>query len=272
MNPSRPESEVPAFRVAIPARYGSTRLAGKPLLPIAGLPMVLHVVRRALAAGAVEVVVATDDERIVAALADAGVTLVMTRADHASGSDRLAECATRLGWEDSDVIVNLQGDEPLAPASGIRAVAATLAAGDAPMATLATPLESVAELFDPNCVKLVRDARGRALYFSRAPLPWPRAAFARGRDFLPDGLPFLRHIGIYAYRAGFLRAFAALPPTPLERTESLEQLRALEHGHAISVGIAPQAFPPGVDTADDLARVHDLLVGAGDGSTGTIAP
>jgi 3-deoxy-manno-octulosonate cytidylyltransferase (CMP-KDO synthetase) len=262
MNPVIDEPHVPPFRVAIPARYGSTRLAGKPLLPIGGVPMVLHVARRALAAGAVEVVVATDDERIRAVLADAPVTVVMTRSDHASGSDRLAECAVRLGWEDADVVVNLQGDEPLAPASGIRAVAATLAAADACMATLATPLESVAELFDPNCVKLVRDTRGRAMYFSRAPLPWPRDAFAIGRDFLPEGMPFLRHIGIYAYRAGFLRSFAELPATQLERTESLEQLRALEHGHSIAVGIAPEPFPPGVDTADDLARVHALLAGA----------
>lgn len=265
-DPPADPSDPPPFRVAIPARHGSTRLAGKPLLPIAGVPMVLHVARRALAAGAIEVVVATDDERIVAALADAPVTTAMTRRDHASGSDRLAECAERFGWGDADVIVNLQGDEPLAPANGIRAVAAALAGSEASMATLATPLESAADLFDPNCVKVVRDARGRALYFSRAPVPWPREAFSRQRDFLPDDVPFLRHIGIYAYRAGFLRRFAALPPTPLERAESLEQLRALEHGHAIAVGIAPEAFPPGVDTADDLARVQALLVEAADGS------
>lgn len=271
MYPPVEEPDPPRFRVAIPARHGSTRLAGKPLLPIAGVPMVLHVARRALAAGAIEVVVATDDERIVAALADAGVTVVMTRADHASGSDRLAECAVRLGWDDADVVVNLQGDEPLAPVSGIRAVATALAAGDAPMATLATPLESVEELFDPNCVKLVRDAQGKALYFSRAPIPWPRDAFSRSRDFLPESLPFLRHIGIYAYRAGFLRAFAALPPTPLERAESLEQLRALEHGHPIAVGIAPEAFPPGVDTVDDLARVQALLAAA-EHDGGTMTP
>ncbi|HEY6941644.1 3-deoxy-manno-octulosonate cytidylyltransferase, partial [Dokdonella sp.] len=181
------------------------------------------------------------------------------RADHASGSDRLAEVAATLGWPDDAIVVNLQGDEPLAPASGIRAVAQALVDDDAPMATLATPLAGIDELFDPHCVKLVRRCDGRALYFSRAPLPWPRDAFARGRDALPPDVAFLRHIGIYAYRAGFLRRFAALAPTPLERCESLEQLRALEHGHAIAVRIAPEPFPPGVDTAEDLARIEGLL-------------
>ncbi len=254
-------TDVPPFIVAIPARYASTRLPGKPLLPLAGVPMVVQVARRALAAGAAEVVVATDDERIAQALAGSGVQVAMTRADHASGSDRLAEVATNLAWPDDAIVVNLQGDEPLAPASGIRAVASALADDDAPMATLATPVGSVEELFDPNCVKLVRDAAGRALYFSRAPLPWPRDAFARDRENLPADMPFLRHIGIYAYRAGFLRRFAALPPTPLERIESLEQLRALEHGYAIAVRIAPDPFPPGVDTADDLARAEQRLCG-----------
>jgi 3-deoxy-manno-octulosonate cytidylyltransferase (CMP-KDO synthetase) len=253
-------SAVP-FVVAIPARYGSTRLPGKPLLPIAGVPMIVHVARSARAAGANEVVVATDDARIQAALADSGVRVVMTRADHASGSDRLAEVAAALAWSDDTIVVNLQGDEPLAPASGIRAVAQALAEDDAPMATLATPIGSAEELFDPNCVKLVCSAAGRALYFSRAPLPWPRDAFARDRSVLPSDVPFLRHIGIYAYRAGFLRRFAALAPTPLERAESLEQLRALEHGHAIAVRIAPEPFPPGVDTAEDLARVERILAG-----------
>jgi 3-deoxy-manno-octulosonate cytidylyltransferase (CMP-KDO synthetase) len=252
----------PSFIVAIPARYASTRLPGKPLQPIAGVPMVVHVVGRAMAAGASEVVVATDDARIQAALAGSGARVVMTRAEHASGSDRLAEAATALGWPDEAIVVNLQGDEPLAPASGIRAVARVLAASDAPMATLATPIASAAELFDPNCVKLVRDAAGRALYFSRAPVPWPRDAFARDRGVLPQGTPFLRHIGLYAYRAGFLRRFAALAPTPVERAESLEQLRALEHGHAIAVGLAPEPFPGGVDTPEDLARVERVLAGA----------
>lgn len=250
----------PSFIVAIPARYGSTRLPAKALLPLAGEPMVVHVARRARDAGAAEVVVATDDARIADALGGSGVRVVMTRTEHASGSDRLAECADLCGWADDAIVVNLQGDEPLAPASGIREVAAALAAGEAPMATLATPVGTVEELFDPNCVKLVRSGSGRALYFSRAPLPWPRDAFARDRGILPPG-PFLRHIGIYAYRAGFLRRFADLPRTPLEALESLEQLRALEHGHAIAVRIAPEPFPPGVDTAEDLARVERLLAG-----------
>jgi 3-deoxy-manno-octulosonate cytidylyltransferase (CMP-KDO synthetase) len=249
------------FVVAIPARYGSTRLPGKPLLPIAGTPMIVHVARRARAAGARDVVVATDDARIETALAGSDVRVVMTRSDHASGSDRLAEVATTLGWADDAIVVNLQGDEPLAPPSGIQAVAAALAEDDAPMSTLATALAGVDELFDPNCVKVVRRADGHALYFSRAPLPWPRDAFARNRDALPSDSPFLRHIGIYAYRAGFLRRFTTLAPTPLEKLESLEQLRALEHGYAIAVCIAPEPFPAGVDTAADLARVERELAG-----------
>lgn len=249
----------PAFIVAIPARHGSTRLPGKPLLRLAGEPMIVHVARRARAAGAAEVVVVTDDARIEDALAGSQVRVLRSRAEHASGSDRLAEAATILGWPDDAIVVNLQGDEPLAPASGIREVALALAGDGAQMATLATPLAGVHELFDPNCVKLVRDLTGRALYFSRAPLPWARDAFARDRSALPADLPFLRHIGIYAYRAGFLRRFAGLAPTPLERIESLEQLRALEHGHSIAVRIAPEPFPAGVDTAEDLARVERML-------------
>lgn len=249
------------FVVAIPARYASTRLPGKPLSLIAGEPMIVHVARRAFAAGAREVVVATDDARIREALAGQPVTVCMTREDHASGSDRLAECATQRGWSDDTVVVNLQGDEPLAPASGIRAVADALIANDAPMATLATPVQSAQELFNPNCVKLVA-AGELALYFSRAPLPWARDAFAQSRDHLPPDVPFLRHIGIYAYRAGFLRRYAQLPRTPLESAESLEQLRVLEHGYRIAVRLAPDPFPAGVDTPDDLARVNALLSGA----------
>jgi 3-deoxy-manno-octulosonate cytidylyltransferase (CMP-KDO synthetase) len=247
------------FIVAIPARYASMRLPGKPLRAIAGVPMIVHVVARACAAGAAHVVVATDDARIATALEGHAVQVVMTRADHASGSDRLAEVAAMLGWPDDAVIVNLQGDEPLAPPSGIRAVAAGLAQSDAPVATLATPIGSVRELFDPDCVKVVCNLAGNALMFSRAPLPWARDAFARSRDVLPAQTRFLRHIGIYAYRAGFLRHFTTLVPTPLERTESLEQLRALEHGFSIAVRIAPEPFPGGVDTIEDLARVEMLL-------------
>jgi 3-deoxy-manno-octulosonate cytidylyltransferase (CMP-KDO synthetase) len=185
----------------------------------------------------------------------------MTRVDHASGSDRIAECVDQLGWSDDTIVVNLQGDEPFAPVAGIQAVARALALDDAPVATLATPVTSVEELFDPNAVKLVRGADGRALYFSRAPLPWARDAFARTHDALPADIPFLRHIGIYAYRARFLRAYATLPQTPLEQAESLEQLRVLENGHAIAVRLSPEAFPPGIDTPADLERAHRFLAG-----------
>jgi len=245
------------FIVAIPARHGASRLPGKPLRLIAGTPMVVHVARRALAAGARQVVVATDDERIVQALSGEPITVCMTRADHASGTDRLAECADQLGWPDAQIVVNLQGDEPFAPPEGIRAVAETLASGAAEMATLACQIEDLEALFDPNAVKLVRNVRGLALYFSRAPIPWQRDRFSRER-IGPAGEGALRHIGIYAYRAGFLRRFAALPPGRLEQIEALEQLRALEAGHAIAVGLTPVPFPPGVDTEADLLRAEAL--------------
>ncbi|HEX4854732.1 3-deoxy-manno-octulosonate cytidylyltransferase [Arenimonas sp.] len=250
----------PEFIVAIPARYGASRLPGKPLRLIAGVPMVVHVARRALAAGAREVVVATDDTRIAQALAGEPLRVCMTRADHASGTDRLAECADQLGWGDDQIVVNLQGDEPFAPPEGIRAVAETLAASAAEMATLATPVEDSKTLFDPNAVKLVRDANGLALYFSRAPIPWQRDQFARDR-LGADASAALRHIGIYAYRAGFLRRFAALPPGRLEQWEALEQLRVLEAGHRIAVGLTPVPFPPGVDTEADLARAERRALG-----------
>lgn len=249
----------PGFIVAIPARYGSTRLPGKPLRLLGGEPLIAHVARRARMAGAAQVIVATDDARVAAALAGSGTEVCMTRADHASGGDRLAECAAKLGWSDDALVVNLQGDEPFAPAAGIRAVADALREDAAPMATLAAPVESVEQWFDPNCVKVVCDTRGRALYFSRAPVPWVRDALARDRTRMPGGGAVWRHIGIYAYRAGFLRTFAALAPTPLERAESLEQLRALEHGHAIAVRATPEPFPPGVDTIEDLARAERML-------------
>lgn len=247
------------FVVAIPARYAASRLPGKPLRLLGGEPLVLHVARRALAAGAREVWVAADDERIAQALDGSGVRIVMTSPDHASGSDRLAECARIAGWADDTVVVNLQGDEPFAPPAGIRAAAETLLASAAEMSTLAAPVDDAAMLFDPNTVKLVRRDNGDALYFSRAPLPWPRDAFAVDRSTLPAGDAWLRHIGIYGYRAGFLQRFAALPPGRLERIESLEQLRALEAGFRIAVGITPAPFPPGVDTAEDLERAERLL-------------
>jgi 3-deoxy-manno-octulosonate cytidylyltransferase (CMP-KDO synthetase) len=248
------------FIVAIPARFGSARLPGKPLLLIAGEPMVAHVARRALTAGASQVVVATDDVRIAEAVASYPVTVCMTDSAHGSGTDRLAECASQLGWSDQQIIVNLQGDEPFAPPEGIRAVAQTLADTGSEMATLATAIEDCETLFDPNAVKVVRDANGLALYFSRAPIPWQRDRFARDRVSAP--LPgSLRHIGIYAYRAGFLRRFAALPAGRLEQLEALEQLRVLEAGYRIAVGITPVPFPPGVDTELDLERAQRRATG-----------
>ena len=244
------------FVVAIPARYAASRLPGKPLRLIGREPLVLHVARRALAAGARDVWVAADDDRIAQALEHSGVRIAMTSPDHASGTDRLAECARIAGWSDDTIVVNLQGDEPFAPAAGIRAAAETLAKSGAEMATLAAPIEDVETLFDPNAVKLVRADDGSALYFSRAPIPWPRDAFMQDRTAMPAGGHWLRHIGIYAYRAGFLQCFAALPPGLLERIESLEQLRVLEAGFRIAVALTPEPFPPGVDTPEDLARAE----------------
>lgn len=253
--------DMPPFIIAIPARYASTRLPGKPLRLLGDRPLIAHVAQRALAAGAEQVVVATDDKRIAAALAGAGegIAVCMTRADHASGSDRLAECAAALDWPDETIVVNLQGDEPFAPVAGIHAVVQALVEGNAPMATLCTPITEADELFDPNVVKVVAAQNGKALYFSRAPVPWARDAFMVKRDELPSDLPCQRHIGVYAYRAGFLRRFAGLPPTPLERAEALEQLRALEHGYTIAVRETPETFPPGIDTEADLARAQGWL-------------
>jgi 3-deoxy-manno-octulosonate cytidylyltransferase (CMP-KDO synthetase) len=252
-------SPLPDFIVAIPARYGASRLPGKPLRLIAGEPMVVHVARRALAAGASEVVVATDDARIRDAVAGMPLTVCMTRAGHVSGTDRLAECAARLGWPDERIVVNLQGDEPFAPAKGIRAVVQALSESPAEMATLATNFDDTATLFDPNAVKVLRASNGLALYFSRAPVPWHRDRLASDRvSALPA--PALRHIGIYAYRAGFLRRISDLPPTPLERAEALEQLRVLESGFRIAVGLSPVPFPAGVDTEEDLARAESRML------------
>lgn len=253
------------FIVAIPARHDATRLPGKPLRLLGGEPLVLHVARRALAAGAREVWVAADDARIAEALHGSGVRIAMTSTAHASGSDRLAECAAIAGWADDAIVVNLQGDEPFAPASGIRRVATLVASSAAPMATLATPFDDAEAMFDPNAVKLVRNAAGDALYFSRAPVPWHRDAWTQARTSITASA-CLRHIGIYGYRASALRAFAALPRGVLEQLESLEQLRALEAGWRIAVDLAPEPFPPGVDTPEDLARAAQVLQGpAGSG-------
>lgn len=246
------------FAVAIPARHASTRLPGKPLQRLAGEPMIVHVLRRALEAGASEVVVATDDERIAHAVSQQGATVCMTAPELASGTDRLAAAASQLNWHADRVVVNLQGDEPLAPPAAISAVARLLADSGAQIATLAQPVSEGEELFNPNCVKVVRAAGGDALYFSRAPIPWDRDGFAVDRLNLKGG-NWLRHIGIYAYRARELLRFASMPPGRLEQLESLEQLRVLEAGWRIAVGLSPHAFPAGVDTFDDLARVEAAL-------------
>jgi 3-deoxy-manno-octulosonate cytidylyltransferase (CMP-KDO synthetase) len=248
-----------SFTVLIPARMASSRLPDKPLADIAGKPMVVHVAERAAQSGALRVVVACDDARIAQACAAHGVNAVMTRADHASGSDRLAEACTLLGLDGADVVVNVQGDEPLIDPALVQRVATLLAEReDCVMSTAAHPLADVAELMNPNVVKVVLDAAGRALYFSRAAIPWWRDGHAGGVTQLPTPAP-LRHLGLYAYRAGFLRGFPALSAAPLEHCEALEQLRVLWHGHRIAVHVAPHGPGPGVDTPEDLARLRALF-------------
>lgn len=245
--------------VLIPARLASTRLPDKPLADIGGLPMVVRVARRCAAAGARAVVVAADAPAIVQACEAHGVAAILTRADHATGSDRLAEACERLGLDGQDRVVNVQGDEPLIDPALVAACAGLLQAHpECVMSTAAHPIDRVEDLANPNVVKVVTDAAGRALYFSRAPLPWWRDGHAAGLAALPDPAP-LRHIGVYGYTAGFLRRFPALPQSPLERIESLEQLRVLWHGERIAVHVTPHAPGPGVDTPEDLARVRRLI-------------
>ncbi|NBU59934.1 MAG: 3-deoxy-manno-octulosonate cytidylyltransferase [Betaproteobacteria bacterium] len=252
-----------AFKAVIPARYASSRLPGKPLADIAGLPMVVHVARRAQASGAGEVVVATDDERVRDAVAARGVAVEMTDPAHPSGTDRIAEVALRRGWPADTVVVNVQGDEPLIEPQLISAVAALLRDGEADIATAAHPLHDLAQFMDPNVVKVVCDERDQALSFSRAPIPWPRDAFASDRNVLPEGLPALRHIGIYAYTVRYLQQHGSLAVTALERFECLEQLRPLGWGFRISVHLVRQAPAPGVDTPADLERVRSLFARPG---------
>lgn len=245
------------YTVLIPARAASTRLPDKPLADIAGKPMVARVADRAAESGAARVYVATDDPRVKAAAEAHGHAALMTRADHPTGTDRLSEAVAQLGLPDEAVVVNVQGDEPLIEPALIDAVAACLA--DSPWADIATcacPLTDAEALFNPNIVKVVCATDGRALYFSRAPIPWARDALASGERVLAPGLPALHHIGLYAYRVGFLRRFPALPQGALEKFESLEQLRALEHGHAIAVHRAVRPPAAGVDTPADLERVR----------------
>ena len=247
------------FTVLIPARLASTRLPGKPLADIAGVPMIVRVAQRAALSGARAVVVAADDASIVSACKAHQVSAVLTRTDHATGSDRLAEACEQLGLDGSDVVVNVQGDEPLIDAALIDACAELLARhSDCVMGTAAHGIDSMADLDNPNIVKVVLDAAGRALYFSRAPIPWWRDGRSAGLRQLPAAAP-LRHMGLYSYRAGFLRRFPTLPVSPLEVIESLEQLRVLWHGERIAVHVSESRPGPGVDTPEDLARVRALF-------------
>lgn len=253
-----------SFTVVIPARYGSTRLPGKPLLDIAGKPMVQRVWEQASRSAASSLVIATDDTRIRDVAQGFGAQVCMTSSEHPSGTDRLQQVARELGWDDEQIVVNVQGDEPLIPPAVIDQVAANLATRpQAGMATLCEPLEKLEELLNPNAVKVVADREGMALYFSRAPIPWPRDAFAQSREAMPSEGQWQRHIGIYAYRTRFLHQYVTWQPAPLELLESLEQLRALYNGERIHVAPAVQPVPGGVDTQQDLDAVCASLGAAG---------
>ncbi len=249
------------FTVVIPARYGASRLPGKPLIEIAGRPLIEHVHRRALGMGATRVVVATDDERIEVACRRFGAEVVLTRIDHPTGTDRISEVVEYLGLDDEAVVVNVQGDEPLMP-TGLpsRIVAALASDPESAIATAAVPIEEGDEIFDPAAVKVVRDAAGRALYFSRAPIPWQRDRFPQPPAAERSGQSgWLRHLGLYAYRAAFLRRFPRLSVAPPEEVEQLEQLRALWHGYRIQVAVVDDRPGPGVDTEEDVRRVEEVL-------------
>ncbi len=249
------------FTVLIPARMASSRLPDKPLADLAGMPMVVRVAQRAHASSASRVVVATDDERVMSVCQTHNVEAVLTRSDHLSGSDRLAEACEILKLKEQDIVVNVQGDEPLIAPESIDAVAQLLATrDDCSMSTLAHAIDSVEEFSSPHVVKVVLDARDTALYFSRAPIAWWRDGFSKGITELPNPAP-LRHVGLYAYRVQFLRVFPQLKPAPIEMLESLEQLRALWHGHRIAVHISAHAPGPGIDTPEDLVRVRRFFEG-----------
>lgn len=252
------------MKIVIPARYASTRLPGKPLLPIAGRPMLQHVYERAVLSQAEEVVIATDDERIARAADGFSARVCMTGSTHTSGTERIAEVIEILGWKEDEIVVNLQGDEPLMPVSLLDQVAQDLAHHtDADTATLAAHLEHQDQVFDPNVVKVVRDKKGYALYFSRSPIPWKRGEIHWNGPVSPHMTSnFNRHIGLYAYRAGFVQKYIGWPPAPIEQDESLEQLRTLWHGHRIHVSMAAELPPAGVDTPDDLERVEALIANA----------
>lgn len=251
------------FHVIIPARYASQRLPGKPLLDIVGKPMIQRVYEQALLSRASSVTVATDDERILAAVTAFGGNVQMTSAAHETGTDRLAEVARQLALADDAVVVNVQGDEPLIPPTVINQVADNLWMSGAAMATLSEPVVESAQVFNPNVVKVVVNAQGMALYFSRAPIPWVRQSYGNGDGELPAGGVVQRHIGLYAYRVAFLSRYVGWAPCPLEQLESLEQLRALWHGERIHVAQAVETPPGGVDTEADLASVRRWLEAEG---------
>ena len=251
------------FNVVIPARFASTRLPGKPLLDIAGKPMIEHVWLQALKSDAAEVIIATDHADIEKTALAFGAKVCMTSSEHESGTDRLQEVLEKMGWDDEQVIVNVQGDEPLIPPAVINQVAALMSDAQTQMATLCEDIETPAQLFDPNVVKLVQNQAQQALYFSRAPIPWVRDAFAQGQPAqLPQGVSFKRHIGIYAYRAKLLNAFVHWPLADLEAQEKLEQLRVLANGVSIAVAQTVESIPGGVDTEADLRLVRALLTPA----------
>ncbi len=254
------------FTVVIPARFASSRLPGKPLADIGGKPMVQHVYQRALASNASKVIVATDDERIMKAVQDFGGEVCMTLAGHPSGTDRLQEVARIYGLANDEIVVNVQGDEPLIPPAVINQVAANLRASPlAGAATLSSALLNIDQVFDPNVVKVVSDAQGYALYFSRAPIPWARNDFAANQRTLPTSICFQRHIGIYAYRVGLLNQYVTWSVSPVEQLESLEQLRLMFNGQRIHVAEAVATPPHGVDTEQDLQAVRALFAAQGDG-------
>jgi 3-deoxy-manno-octulosonate cytidylyltransferase (CMP-KDO synthetase) len=251
------------FRVVIPARFASSRLPGKPLADIGGKPMVVHVAERARLSGAESVVVATDHADILAAARAHGIDALMTRSDHATGTDRIAEVVAQMGLADEAIVVNVQGDEPLIPPELVASVARLLHQRPAAaMATACHAIHDADEVFSPHVVKVTFDREGYAHYFSRAPIPFWRDGFANGRSALPQGDCYYRHVGLYAYRAGFLRSYGGLAPAPAEQLESLEQLRALWHGYRIALAVCAEAPPAGVDTPADLEAVRRLVSGA----------